>query len=132
MLALEWDEPHTFEFAVSPGSSTPHGAWLALTVRDSGVGIEPDEQERVWSEFYQVDSSATRQYGGTGLGLAIVKRLTLLMGGNVAVASAPGRGSTFTIWLPFQAPTSYSADPVPDGGTAQAMEETTSWSVRQS
>jgi signal transduction histidine kinase len=100
-IALEWGIPAQLCAAAKPGEEVADGQWVALSVVDSGVGIEPAELERIWSEFYQVDSSSTRQYGGTGLGLAIVKRLTLLMGGHVGVRSQLGHGSTFTVWLPL-------------------------------
>ena len=68
---------------------------LHVTVRDSGIGIPPSKQDRLFKSFSQVDGSTTRQYGGTGLGLAISKRLAELMGGSMWVESQEGRGSTF-------------------------------------
>jgi len=69
---------------------------LKIIVKDSGIGIPEDARERLFQAFSQVDASTTRRYGGTGLGLAIVQRLCELMGGDVSVASTPGKGSTFT------------------------------------
>ncbi|MGA2127602.1 MAG: HAMP domain-containing sensor histidine kinase, partial [Xanthobacteraceae bacterium] len=73
-----------------------------LAVHDSGPGIAPEDQTRIFEEFQQVDSSSTRQKGGTGLGLAISKRLIALHGGTISVESAIGAGSTFHIVLPVR------------------------------
>ncbi len=74
---------------------------VELLVEDSGVGMTGDQIGRLFQPFAQADSSTTRRYGGTGLGLSIVRRLARLMGGDVTVASEPGRGSRFrvTLWL---------------------------------
>jgi PAS domain S-box-containing protein len=102
-VALEHGTIDTVAIAAPPQHISLAGEWVALSVRDTGIGIPSDEHERVWSEFYQIDASVTRQYGGTGLGLAIVKRLTHLMGGHVGLRSDPGAGATFTLWLPVAA-----------------------------
>ncbi|GAC1349506.1 MAG: hypothetical protein NVSMB27_23280 [Ktedonobacteraceae bacterium] len=75
---------------------------IAIAVRDSGIGIPAELQERIFEAFYQVDEGNMRKYGGTGLGLAIVGQLTTLLGGTVTVASQPGQGSTFTVTFPIQ------------------------------
>ncbi len=78
-----------------------HGA-ISFTVRDTGIGIAPDQLRRLFQPFVQLDSRLSRQYEGTGLGLALVRRLTELHGGGVSVASEPGKGSAFTVTFPYQ------------------------------
>ena len=72
-----------------------------ISVTDSGIGIAPDSQHLLFSEFFQADSSNSRRFGGTGLGLAISKQLAELMGGRVGLRSAPAQGSTFWVRLPL-------------------------------
>jgi len=73
-----------------------------VSVSDTGPGIAPADQERIFEEFQQADSSSTRKKGGTGLGLAITKRIIELHGGRIWVESAPGQGSTFRFTLPVR------------------------------
>jgi two-component system phosphate regulon sensor histidine kinase PhoR len=77
------------------------GRHAMLDVEDSGIGIEPRDQERIFERFYRVDKARSRELGGTGLGLAIVKHVVRTHGGQVAVRSAPGVGSTFSVRLPL-------------------------------
>lgn len=74
----------------------------ALQVSDTGIGISTEGQTQIFEPFWQVDSSATRQYRGSGLGLSIVKQLTELMKGTISLTSQPGQGSTFTITFPME------------------------------
>jgi signal transduction histidine kinase len=74
--------------------------WIEIAVADTGIGMTPEQQAKLFEEFTQADSSTARQYGGTGLGLAITRRLAHMMGGDVTVASEPGKGSVFTLRLP--------------------------------
>jgi two-component system sensor histidine kinase BarA len=80
------------------------GRRIALRVVDTGIGIPEEHVERVFDVFYQVDGSSTREYGGAGLGLAIVKSYVEAHGGEVTVASTPGKGSVFSLVLPIEPP----------------------------
>ena len=104
--------------SATPSSSPTPGRWscagghrrgpmprakvgLRFTVRNTGIGIPRDQQERIFRAFEQEDTSTTRRYGGTGLGLTIAARLVSLMGGTITVQSEPGRGSTFAFTAKF-------------------------------
>ena len=74
--------------------------WLAFKVTDTGIGMNPDQIDKLFQPFSQADATTTRDYGGTGLGLALTRRLCQLMGGDVTVASRAGQGSSFEVRLP--------------------------------
>lgn len=75
--------------------------WITFRVSDTGIGIDPSQQESIFESFTQASSDTTRQFGGTGLGLAITKRLLSLMGSRVELQSEKGKGSTFTFTIAF-------------------------------
>ncbi len=77
------------------------GPFVRIDIQDSGIGIEKIHIERLFERFYRVDPSRSRELGGTGLGLAIVKHVVQAHNGKVSVASHPGKGSTFSVFLPF-------------------------------
>jgi signal transduction histidine kinase/CheY-like chemotaxis protein len=81
-----------------PGSETP---WLHLSVEDTGIGISPDQLQRIFSEFIQAEEGTSRQFGGTGLGLALSRKFCQILGGDIRVRSEAGKGSVFTMLLPL-------------------------------
>jgi signal transduction histidine kinase len=78
--------------------------FLRISITDSGIGISRDGLKRLFKPFSQIDGGLARKFEGAGLGLSVVKRLAELHGGTVAVESAVGEGSCFSVWLPLRAP----------------------------
>src|SRR5204862_4797010 len=76
------------------------GDWIRLAVADTGIGMTPEQMGKLFQEFSQASSSTASKYGGTGLGLVISRRFCQMMGGDITVASEPGKGSVFTVRLP--------------------------------
>ncbi len=98
--ALKFTEQGQVQLLVSYPPEDVDGQILQLQVRDSGIGIAKDQQERIFQAFQQIDGSISRHYGGTGLGLAITRQLVEVLGGHVTVDSELGKGATFTVRLP--------------------------------
>ena len=97
--AVKFTDRGGVSVVVEPGISPGE---IDFLVRDSGVGIDPEQHDRIFMEFEQADSSVARKFGGTGLGLAISKRIVERMGGRIAVESTPGAGATFRVTLPLR------------------------------
>jgi signal transduction histidine kinase len=79
--------------------------WIELAVADTGIGMTPEQQAKLFEEFTQADATTAQRFGGTGLGLAITRKLARMMGGDVTVTSELGKGSVFTVRLPGGADT---------------------------
>ncbi|MEV3971439.1 HAMP domain-containing protein [Streptomyces sp. NPDC050698] len=132
--AVKFTEQGGVELSIEPASDdeVPEGvvrgaAVVAFRVKDTGIGIPEQHLETIFGAFQQADGTTSRKYGGTGLGLSITREIAQLLGGAVSVESAPGQGSTFTLFLPVarpdfeellghgRTPERSSAEPLPQG-----------------
>jgi CheY-like chemotaxis protein/anti-sigma regulatory factor (Ser/Thr protein kinase) len=121
--AIKFTDRGTIEVVLTAGDRESDRAAVSMSVRDTGIGIEPAKQSMIFESFSQADASTTRRYGGTGLGLAITSRLVQLMGGRIRVDSEPGAGSTFsfTAWFGLLPDDSPRKRVVPDTAGIQQL-----------
>ena len=119
--AIKFTETGYIQVSISVDFDERQQAVIAIHVEDTGIGIAPDKVEQLFSSFTQADSSTTRKYGGTGLGLTITRELVTLMGGHIAVDSAPGKGSVFSLDFKLQLAEQVDKIPVPAGAIKHVM-----------
>ncbi len=108
--AAKFTQAGTITVRLQVEPTTP--PWVLFEVQDTGIGMSPDQVERLFQPFTQADASTTRKYGGTGLGLAISRRFCQMLGGDVLVTSQPGHGSTFSVRLPQHTTSAANLPPV--------------------
>ena len=116
--AAKFSEGGTVTLSATRGPGPDGQDWLAFEVRDTGIGMTPEQLAKLFQRFQQADASTTRRFGGTGLGLSLTKAFSAMLGGDILVESVPGQGSTFTARLPA---TYVLQDDVPE--SAQEAEE---------
>jgi signal transduction histidine kinase/CheY-like chemotaxis protein len=116
--ASKFTDEGTITFGVSTGQGEQGQALVLVRVSDTGIGMSPEQQARIFQPFVQADSSTTRKYGGTGLGLAISARFAEMLGGRITLESSEGGGTTFTLTLPTAAPAPKEEEPAGEENTA--------------
>ncbi len=109
---------------LKPGIPHSESDWICFKIKDTGIGMTPEQINRLFEAFNQADASTTRKYGGTGLGLAIAKRFCEMMGGDITVTSREGEGSTFTMLLPAQVKTLPNLEQDSSKADLEALPET--------
>jgi signal transduction histidine kinase len=114
--AVKFTEHGEVALTLQPGADS-----VSIAVRDTGLGIAPENLERIFDPFWQVEHMRARRIAGTGLGLSVTRKLARLLGGDITVESRLGRGSTFTVHLPFSAP-AVPAPVSPDSPLADARD----------
>ncbi|MGE5490826.1 MAG: ATP-binding protein [Actinomycetota bacterium] len=119
--ALKFTEAGRIDVLAELVEDNPADVCLRWEVRDTGIGISPEDRGRLFTAFEQADGSLTRKYGGTGLGLAISKRLVQMMGGDIGVESTPGLGSAF--WFTVRLAKSPDIRPRAEAGAGRSAEE---------
>lgn len=115
--AIKFTDKGKVTLAVDVESATPREVWLRFSVTDTGIGISPEDQERIFAPFTQVDASTSRLHAGAGLGLAIASELIRAMGGFRSVQSERRRGSTFSFTVPLRCD-----EPPANGATSRAVQ----------
>jgi signal transduction histidine kinase/CheY-like chemotaxis protein len=117
-----WDSDNDISLRL-PLPASEFAEFLEICIEDQGIGIKREDAPRLFQPFSQVDATLSRRYEGTGLGLVMVMRMAALHGGTVAVASKPGQGSRFTVWLPWRVPLVTSDDTLVNGVYNQVETE---------
>lgn len=117
--AVKFTHRGWIELAAS-AQPAPGGSQLRVRVRDTGIGIPQERLEAIFEAFYQLDKGLSRAHAGLGLGLTVARRLAALMGGRIEADSRVGEGSTFTLTLPLELPTSAQPGPAEESGPAEA------------